>query len=74
MQHSTGEEEMTNDKYYPVEKFVKTRVRSGIKEFLVRREGNYADSWEPEQTISDHLKNEFYTIKTNQKRKGKKKS
>jgi hypothetical protein len=44
-QHSTGEDGNTNDKYYPVEKLVKTRVRSGIKEILVRWEGNYPDSW-----------------------------
>ena len=72
-QHCTREDGNTNHKYYPVEKLVKTRVRPGIKEFLVRWEGNYSDSWESEQNISDHLTNEFYTIKSNQNRKGKEK-
>jgi hypothetical protein len=44
-QHSTRGDGNTNDKYYPVEKLVKSRMRSGIKEFLVRWEGNYPDSW-----------------------------
>ena len=48
-------------------------MRSGIREFLIRWEGNCPDSWEPEQNMSDHLKNEFYTRKSNKKRKGKKK-
>jgi hypothetical protein len=56
-----------------VEKLVKTRVRSGIQKILVRWEGNYPDSWESEQNISDHLTNEFYTINSNQNRKGKEK-
>ena len=68
-QSRQNEDNNTDHNCYPVEKLLKTRVRSGIREFLIRWEGNYPDSWEPVQNMSDHLKNEFYTRKSNKKKK-----
>ena len=60
-QSRQNEDNNTDHNYYPVGKLLKTRVRSGIREFLIR--------WEPEQNMSDHLKNEFYTRKSNKKKR-----
>ena len=62
------------NKYYPVEKLLKAKLISGKKHFLVKWVGNYSDSWEPEKNIPEQVKQEFYILQANRKRKKKKKT
>ena len=77
MQNTPNEIEGTqnhpNDNYYPVEKLVKAKLISGKKHFLVKQVGNYSDSWEPEENIPEQVKQEFYILQANRKKRKRKK-
>jgi hypothetical protein len=44
------------NQWFPVENILKTKWVRGKKHYLVRWAGNYPDSWEPGENLSDHLK------------------
>ena len=40
-----------NTQFFPVEKVLKTRLRAGKREFLIKWAGNHPSSWEPESSF-----------------------
>ena len=57
------------NQWLPVENIIKTKWVKGKKHYLVRWTGNYPDSWEPGENLSDHLKERFHANLANKRKR-----
>ena len=51
-----------NTQVFPVEKVLKTRLKGGKREFLIKWAGNHTSSWEPETNLSTNLRREYFKL------------
>ena len=62
----------SDDTYFEVETLLKMKYIRGKKHYLVHWKGNYSDTWEPEEFITERPKQEFHIRRAKQgKRKRK---
>ncbi|MEW8546122.1 MAG: reverse transcriptase domain-containing protein [Candidatus Thiodiazotropha sp.] len=59
----------SNDKYYEVDRLLKVKWVRGKKFYLVKWKGEYKNTWEPEDYITDKPKREFHIRKAGKKRR-----
>ena len=71
-QEANPSSSQSDDTYYEVETLLKMKFMKGKKHYLVRWKGNYSDTWEPEDFITEKPKREFHIRRARQgKRKRK---
>ena len=71
-QEANPSSSQSDDTYYEVENLLKMKFMKGKKHYLVRWKGNYSDTWEPEDFITEKPKREFHIRRARQgKRKRK---
>ena len=62
----------SDDTYYEVESLLKIKYIRGKKHYLVHWKGNYSDTWEPEEFITEKPKREFHIRRAKQGRRKRK--
>ena len=62
----------SDDTYYEVESLLKMKYIRGKKHYLVHWKGNYSDTWEPEEFITEKPKREFHIRRAKQGRRKRK--
>ena len=57
------------NQWLPVENILKTKWVRGKKHYLVRWTGNFPDSWEPGEHLSDHSEERFHANVSNKRKR-----
>lgn len=55
--------------YFPIERLLQMKYIKGVKHYLVKWEGDYPTSWEPESFITNAAKHEYHLNRSQQKKR-----
>ena len=63
-QDDINQHSQSDDKYYEVEKLLKVKRLQGKKHYLGKWKGNFKNSWEPEEFITEKPKRDFHIARS----------